>query len=136
MPNQNKKVLNPFCHKNIFDRKWSFLHSFSIKNIFYDKMDLVFFYFDVAKWILADWKLKLRYLDKQKIAQSNSKQNLKGIGFQISLVILSELKCMVYLLFLLKSSENRRFFIWFQGEHKLIHLNLLNIRDEIWRENP
>ena len=28
------------------------LHSFSIKNIFYDKMDARFFYFDVAKWLL------------------------------------------------------------------------------------
>ena len=27
------------------------LHSFSIKNIFYDKMDLRLFYFDVAKWV-------------------------------------------------------------------------------------
>ena len=28
------------------------LHSFSIKNIFYDKMDLRTFYFDVAKWMV------------------------------------------------------------------------------------
>ena len=27
---------------------WGFLHSFSIKNNFYDKMDLRLFYFDVA----------------------------------------------------------------------------------------
>ena len=27
------------------------LHSFSIKNIFYDKMNLRLFYFDVAAWL-------------------------------------------------------------------------------------
>ena len=47
------------------------LHSFSIKNIFYDKMDLGFFYFDMTKcepWLLLgicfDFGLKLG--DKEK----------------------------------------------------------------------
>ena len=70
-PHQNKEVLTLSCimfltenynimhervvHfviKNIFDRKWIYLlcilHSFSIKNIFYDKMDIRLLYFVVA----------------------------------------------------------------------------------------
>ena len=50
---QNKKALSPFYHKKYFWLKMNVrnkgvLHSFSIKSIFYDKMDLRLFYFDVA----------------------------------------------------------------------------------------
>ena len=37
------------------------LHSFSIKNIFYDKMDLKGFYFDVAKCTFTEAYLKNIY---------------------------------------------------------------------------
>ena len=51
---QNKKAVSPFYQKKIFliENKCTppmgVLHSFSIKNIFYDKMDLRLFYFDEA----------------------------------------------------------------------------------------
>ena len=35
-------------HQNKFRHPMGALHSFSIKNIFYDKMDLGLLYFDVA----------------------------------------------------------------------------------------
>ena len=43
---ENKKSSSPFYHKNIFDR--GILHSFSIKNILYGKIDLKLFYFHVT----------------------------------------------------------------------------------------
>ena len=46
LSHENKKALSPFYHENIFDM--GVLHSFSIKNIFYNKMELRFFYFHVT----------------------------------------------------------------------------------------
>ena len=43
-----KKNLSPFYHKKNLGHLMGVLHSFSIKNIFYDKMDLGFFYFHVT----------------------------------------------------------------------------------------
>ena len=50
---QNKKALSPFYQKKYFWLKMNVrnkgvLHSFSIKSIFYDKMDLRLFYFDMV----------------------------------------------------------------------------------------
>ena len=59
LPNRLIKIKEPWAHfviKNIFDRKCkTLLHSFSIKNIFYDKMDFRLFYFDKAKH--SPWKI-------------------------------------------------------------------------------
>ena len=50
---QNKKALSPLYNKKYFNdiiiKKYPMgvLHSFSIKNIFYDKMDLRLFYFEI-----------------------------------------------------------------------------------------
>ena len=48
---ENEKALSPFYHEKYFSQKMNVrhpmdvLHSFSIKNIFCDKMDLRLFYF-------------------------------------------------------------------------------------------
>ena len=53
-PHQNKKAISQFYHKKYFWLKMNVrypmgvLQSFSIKNVFYDKMDLRLFYFDVT----------------------------------------------------------------------------------------
>ena len=57
MSHENKKTLSQFYHKNIFDRK-RILHSFSLKNIFYDKMDLRPFYFCVTICRIQIYKTK------------------------------------------------------------------------------
>ena len=50
-PHENKKTLSPFYHKNYVSQKKNvkhsigILHSFSIKTIFYDKIDLRLFNF-------------------------------------------------------------------------------------------
>ena len=43
-----KRLISPRQNKTYFTQSMGVLHSFSIKNIFYDKMDLGFFYFVVA----------------------------------------------------------------------------------------
>ena len=46
LSHENKKAVSPFYHKNIFDRKWmQDTRRVSIKNNFYNKMDLRFFIF-------------------------------------------------------------------------------------------
>ena len=51
---ENKKALSPFYHKKYFWQNMNVrhpifvLHSFSIKNIFYYKIDLRLFYFHVT----------------------------------------------------------------------------------------
>ena len=66
---RNKKKPEVHCIiKDNFNRKWIWdtyrvwvsigaLHSFSIKNIFCDKMDLRLFYFDVVNFSSGIWKL-------------------------------------------------------------------------------
>ena len=41
-----------------------FSHSFSIKNIFYDKMNLRLFYFHVTKGVLRPFSIKNVFYDK------------------------------------------------------------------------
>ena len=43
------------------------LHSFSIKNIFYDKMDLRLFYFDVAILLFCSLTVPWKELDLQNL---------------------------------------------------------------------
>ena len=53
-----KNLKSILSQKNIFDRKWmytyGYLNLFSIKNVFYDKMDFRFFIF---VWRPASWKI-------------------------------------------------------------------------------
>ena len=55
LSHENKKALSPFYHEKYFLWKINVrhpqgvLHSFFIKNIFYDKMDFKLFYFRVTK---------------------------------------------------------------------------------------
>ena len=65
---------NDFCNENfilvmylicqmVFQKYFAgVLHSFSIKNIFYDKMELRLFYFYFTKWLLESkrWKIELK----------------------------------------------------------------------------
>ena len=54
-PHENKKALSPFYHEKYFWQKMNLRHpidvlySFSIKNIFDNKMDLRLFYFEVYR---------------------------------------------------------------------------------------
>ena len=45
------------------------LHSFSIKNIFHDKMDLRFFYFDVAKYTSLFRKASFNSTNKKLVSK-------------------------------------------------------------------
>ena len=54
-PHQNKKAL----------------HSFSIKNIFYDKIDLSFFYFDVAIYEIETVTSGLFYIEDLGFLENN-----------------------------------------------------------------
>ena len=73
------KVRNPY----------SVLHSFSVKNIFYDKMDLRLFYFDVVKWkhlqgilynLASDFVAKLPpSSNKYEVSSVRNYQNILGL---------------------------------------------------------
>ena len=54
-PHQNKKALSQFYYKT------NVRHSLSIKNTFYDKMDLRLFYFDEAKCVFVSSPLLFPY---------------------------------------------------------------------------
>ena len=61
----NKKAVSPFYHKKYFwhqmnvRQPYVVLHSFSIKNIFYDKIDWQLFYFHVTKWHHSNFRVWL-----------------------------------------------------------------------------
>ena len=72
-------------------------------------------------------------------ARQNVMNNLGSCFFilrsrQISLLILSKFKRVNQLLLPRKSSENRRFYDSFRRKQKLIRLNSLNIKSEIWSQ--
>ena len=109
-PHQNKKAVSLFYHRKYFWGKMNarhpvgVLHSFSIKNIFYDKMDLRFFYFDVTIY---------RKIPKQ------CSSNVSTKNFVFSLTIITALSFEFFSL--------RKFFQWifknivnsFRPEHRI-----------------
>ena len=67
------------------------LHSFSIKNIFYDKMDLMLFYFDVVIWRTTFQKAVENWRRGEEVSKclkvllpSKKRSNLQYIYFQYS----------------------------------------------------
>ena len=51
------------------DTLWCVLHSFSIKNIFYDKMDLRLFYFDVAIFLNTSFEFETCSVNRNSYRQ-------------------------------------------------------------------
>ena len=83
MSHENKKTLSPFYYKKTFlieneCETLGILHSFSIKNIFSDKMDLRLFHVHVTKWELSD--LLANDQKKKKIVTSAPELLSHGSG--------------------------------------------------------
>ena len=53
------------------DTLWCVLHSFSIKNIFYDKMDLRLFYFDVAIFLNTSFEFETCSVNRNRQCSGN-----------------------------------------------------------------
>ena len=69
---KNKKDLSPFYHKNILHSVSIILHSFSIKNILYYKMDFSLFLFYESFW----WRSLMMTVGKILVFNSGKKGNM------------------------------------------------------------